>query len=159
MRLDLHGGFAEKGRTSLAVETGGDPGLLDAGGQTSAANTADYYPPISRSEIEALDANLITHGHEDHARALGWLVAQGFTGRVFMTADSRPLVDEMVREYGETEHVRLVQALHVELLPPQGEIDIGPFHVATGRSGHIGGGVWCAMDDGQLRFVYCGDVA
>ena len=37
MRLDLYGGFGEKGRTCLGVESGGYRLLLDAGVKISAA--------------------------------------------------------------------------------------------------------------------------
>ena len=47
MRLDLYGGFGEKGRTCLGVESGGVRILLDAGVKTSARGTADYYPAIA----------------------------------------------------------------------------------------------------------------
>ena len=44
MRLVLHGGFGEKGRTSLGVESNGYRLLLDAGVKTSARGSDDYYP-------------------------------------------------------------------------------------------------------------------
>ena len=48
MRLVLHGGFGEKGRTCLGVESAGYRLLLDAGVKTSARGSADYYPAIDR---------------------------------------------------------------------------------------------------------------
>jgi predicted metal-dependent RNase len=42
MRLVLHGGFGEKGRTCMAVEAGGVRLLLDAGVKTSASGRPDY---------------------------------------------------------------------------------------------------------------------
>jgi hypothetical protein len=35
---------------------------------------------------------------------------------------------------------------------------IGGITVATGRSGHIAGGVWCVVSDANARFAFCGDV-
>jgi len=47
MRLVLHGGFGEKGRTAVAVECDGYRLLLDARVKTSARGHDDYYPAIS----------------------------------------------------------------------------------------------------------------
>ena len=32
------------------------------------------------------------------------------------------------------------------------------FAFRRGRSGHMGGGVWCNLDDGRVRLDYCGDI-
>ena len=84
MRLVLYGGFAEKGRTCLGIESGGYRLLLDAGVKTSARGR-DYYPVISPAALRATDAIVLTHAHEDHLGALGWCIAEGFRGRIFMT--------------------------------------------------------------------------
>jgi predicted metal-dependent RNase len=80
MRLDLYGGFGEKGRTCVGVESGGVRVLLDAGVKTSARGTADYYPAIAPGELRDIDAIVLTHAHEDHIGALGWCLAHGFRG-------------------------------------------------------------------------------
>ena len=87
MRLMLHGGFAEKGRTCVGIEVDGYRLLLDTGVKTSATG-GDYYPAISAAALRATDAIVITHAHEDHVAALGWCIARGFRGRIFMTAES-----------------------------------------------------------------------
>jgi len=51
-----------------------------AGVKTSARGHDDYYPAISEAELQAADAIVITHGHEDHVAALGWYMARGFNG-------------------------------------------------------------------------------
>ncbi|MBN9216774.1 MAG: MBL fold metallo-hydrolase, partial [Mesorhizobium sp.] len=55
MMLDLLGGFGEKGRTSVAVSSGNDRILLDAGIKVG-ASSADYYPALggSAADIDAL---------------------------------------------------------------------------------------------------------
>ncbi|HEY7788423.1 MAG TPA: MBL fold metallo-hydrolase, partial [Casimicrobiaceae bacterium] len=88
MRLVLHGGFGEKGRTSVAVESAGYRLLIDAGVNTSARDRDGYYPAISEAALAATDAIVITHGHEDHVGALGWCLAKGFRGRIFMTTET-----------------------------------------------------------------------
>jgi predicted metal-dependent RNase len=89
MRLDLYGGFGEKGRTCLGVESAGFRLLLDAGVKTSAHGRDDYYPAIGPDELSVIDAIIVTHAHEDHLAALGWCIAGGFRGRIFMTAETQ----------------------------------------------------------------------
>ena len=159
MRVVLHGGFGEKGRTSLGIESGGYRLLLDAGVKTSARGSGDYYPRISEAELRATDAMLVTHGHEDHVAALGWCLARGFRGRVFMTPETWRDADSALAGYAEAAHWRLARAATIERLPV-GEpgLALGPLVIKTGRSGHISGGVWCRVDDGRTQFNYLGDV-
>jgi hypothetical protein len=49
-----------------------------------------------------------------------------------------------------------VRAAHIE--PLGSDFALGPLRIVTGRSGHVGGGVWCVADDGAVRLGYCGDV-
>lgn len=158
MRLVLHGGFAEKGRTCLGIESDGYRLLLDAGVKTSARGR-DYYPAISPAALRAADAMVMTHAHEDHLGALGWCLAEGFRGRIFITPESRREVDQCMRNYAEPEHIALVRHANLERLPvgPRA-LALGPLRIGTGRSGHVAGGVWCVVDDGQVTFGYCGDV-
>ncbi len=159
MRLELHGGFGEKGRTCLSVESAGYRVLLDAGVKTSASASADYYPAIGTDELRATDAIIVTHAHEDHMAALGWCMAGGFRGRVLMTAETWREADLCLAGYATPEHHALVHDAVVEPLPlGAAAITLGPFRVSTGRSGHMGGCVWCNLDDGSVRLNYCSDI-
>jgi len=159
MRLVLHGGFGEKGRTCVAVESEGYRLLLDAGVKTSARGRDDYYPAITRDALEATDAILVTHGHEDHVAALGWCLAGGFRGRILMTPQTLRETDEALAGYAEPAHRDRVRAAAIEPLPVGPDaLQLGPFRVSTGRSGHIAGGVWCVLADARVRFGFCGDV-
>lgn len=159
MRLALYGGFGEKGRTSLGVQSGDFRLLLDAGVKTSAPGGADYRPAIAPDEIAGLDALFITHAHEDHVGALGWCLAQGFAGRILMTAPTRAECEAIVAGYGSAEEARRVREARIETLPSgANDLRLGPLRVVSGRSGHVAGGVWCLVDDGRHRLVYCGDV-
>lgn len=159
MRVVLHGGFAEKGRTSIGVQGRGYRLLLDAGVNTSARGTDAYYPRITRDELAATDAIVVTHGHEDHVAALGWCIAQGFRGRIFMTAQTRRDAGVALEGYAEPAHRNLADNALIENLPLGDDaLSLGPFSIKTGRSGHVAGGVWLALRDGVKRFTYCGDV-
>ena len=159
MRLHLYGGFGEKGRTCIGVESHGYRLLLDAGVMTGASGGADYNPAIPKDALRALDAIVVTHGHEDHVAALGWCIAGGFGGRIFMTPETRREADLTLASYALPEHLALVRRAAVERLPIGVDaLRLGPLSISTGRSGHVAGGVWCRIDDGRVSFDYCGDV-
>jgi len=158
MRITLHGGFGEKGRTSIGVAAEGFRLLLDAGVKTSAVGRADYHPAIGPTELAALDAMIITHGHEDHVAALGWCLENGFRGRLFMTPQTRRDTDASLAGYATPEEHARVEASAIEPLPVGTTFALGPLRVTTGRSGHIAGGVWCMVASADVRFGYCGDV-
>jgi len=158
MRITLHGGFGEKGRTSLGVAGDGYRVLLDAGVKTSATGRPDYHPALTPAELAAYDAIVITHGHEDHVAALGWCLANGFRGRILMSAPTRRDTDESLAGYAAPDERARVRAARVEDLPVGASLALGPLTLATGRSGHIPGGVWCVVADAHVRFGYCSDV-
>jgi glyoxylase-like metal-dependent hydrolase (beta-lactamase superfamily II) len=159
MRLDLYGGFGEKGRTCLGVASGGFRILLDAGVKTSAQGTDEYYPAIDRNALCALDAIVVTHAHEDHIGALGWCIAGGFRGRIFMTRECSLETDAILASYASAGERALVRSAVVERIPVGGNgWTLGPLRVSTGRSGHMSGSVWCMLDDGRTRLDYCGDL-
>lgn len=157
MRLHLHGGFGEKGRTCLGVEADGYRLLLDAGVKTS-ARSADYYPAISADELRATDAIIITHAHEDHVAALGWCIAQGFRGRLLMTAETAREVDLFLAAYAQADHRIAARNFVRELMCIGAAVTLGPLQLRAGRSGHVAGGIWCVVSDGRRTLGYCGDV-
>ncbi|GMU72154.1 MAG: MBL fold metallo-hydrolase [Burkholderiales bacterium] len=159
MRLALHGGFGEKGRTSLGVDARGGRVLLDAGVMTSARGTPDYWPAIPPEALRALDAIVVTHAHEDHAGALGWCLANGFAGRILMSGAARAGCEDIVAAYDSPDAARKLRAARIEELPVGADAaEVGALRLSTGRSGHISGGLWCLVDDGSTRLLYCGDV-
>lgn len=160
MRLVLYGGFGEKGRTCVGVESDGYRLLLDAGVKTSARGRDDYYPAITPEALRAIDAVIVTHAHEDHVAALGWCIAQGFDGRIFMTPETLREAQTCLADYAEPAHAARVRAASIECLRVgDGVLQLGPLSISSGRSGHVAGGVWCAIANGATRVVYCGDMA
>jgi len=159
MRLDLYGGFGEKGRTCLGVESAGFRLLLDAGVKTSAHGRDDYYPAIDAHELSAIDAIVVTHAHEDHVAALGWCIAGGFRGQIFMTAETQRDADASLASYATADEHARARAAIIERLPVGGNaLSLGPFRIQTGRSGHMGGAVWCNLADERVSLDYCGDI-
>jgi uncharacterized protein len=159
MRIDLYGGFGEKGRTSVGIKGGGQSILLDAGIKVGAAGR-DYYPAIGDAAIAELDAVFISHAHEDHIGGLAWLLSRGFGGRIFMTAETSAEATSMLEQYGEREHVRAFSTAVQDagLLKAGDNISLGGLSISAGRSGHVAGGLWFAATDGLKSVVYTGDV-
>ncbi|MBA3447109.1 MAG: MBL fold metallo-hydrolase [Pseudaminobacter sp.] len=158
MQVDLHGGFGEKGRTSVAVRAGGMHVLLDAGIKVGATGLG-YYPEIAGA-IGEIDALFVSHAHEDHVGALSWLLAQGFGGRIFMTAETRAEAPATLALYADPEELRRFPMPYdkVELFEPGDTLKSGNLTITTGRSGHVVGGVWFAVEDGKSRVVYSADI-
>ena len=157
MKLRIHGGVGEKGRTCIGVEHAGTRLLLDIGVDTSARG-ATYHPAITRAELERIDAIIVTHAHEDHVAALGWCLANGFSGRILMTAESAGETDATLAAYATPEERELAGQAPVEIITHGADFAIGPIAIRTGRSGHVVGGIWCHLSAGGRRLGYCGDV-
>lgn len=159
MRLHLHGGFGEKGRTCLSVESGGFRLLVDAGVKTSARDSPAYYPAIASDELRAIEAIIVTHAHEDHMAALGWCIEGGFRGRIFMTAETWRDGGDSLKDYSSPAQCELVRQARIEALPLGADaLCLGPLRISTGRSGHMAGSVWCNIGDGATQLTYCGDM-
>lgn len=158
MKLKVHGGIGEKGRTCIGIEQGGTRLLLDVGVDTSAPNGASYYPAIAPEELQRLDAIIVTHAHEDHVGALGWCIANGFAGRVLMTAESSAETDATLAAYATPQERALASRIEPQIIAAGEEFRIGPLTVRTGRSGHVVGGVWCHLCADGRSISYCGDV-
>jgi len=158
MRLRIHGGVGEKGRTCIGVEHGSTRLLLDVGVDTSSPRGPAYYPAIAPDVLAATDAIIVTHAHEDHVGALGWCFANGFSGRILMTAEAAAETAATLAAYATPEECALARKAPVEIIEPGRHFEIGPLAVRTGRSGHVVGGVWCHLSAGGRSLGYCGDV-
>ncbi|TPK45839.1 MULTISPECIES: MBL fold metallo-hydrolase [unclassified Mesorhizobium] len=158
MKLDLAGGFGEKGRTSVAVRSGNDRILLDIGIKVGATG-AEYYPALDGS-IADIDALFVSHAHEDHVGALSWLLSRGYAGPIFMTAETRAEAPATLAGYADPGDLKRFPFPEdrIEIFEPGDLLKSGNLRVRTGRSGHVVGGVWFAVDDGKSRVVYSADV-
>ena len=133
MKLRIHGGVGEKGRTCIGVEHGGTRLLLDVGVDTSAPRGPGYYPLIAPQELKRLDAIVVTHAHEDHVAALGWCLANGFGGRILMTAETAAETDATLLAYATAEERVLAQRARIETIAPGRDFTIGSIAIRTGR--------------------------
>lgn len=158
MKVKIHGGVGEKGRTCIGVEHDGTRLLLDVGVDTSVPRGPDYYPAITPEELRGLDAIIVTHAHEDHVAALGWCFANGFSGRVLMTAESAAEVDATLAAYATPQERELAGRTVPEIMVSGQHFRIGPITVRTGRSGHVVGGVWFHLAAAGRSLSYCGDI-
>lgn len=157
LTVELAGGFGEKGRTSVVVGHGGRRVMLDAGIKVGAGGE-DYYPQVEA--VAGIEALLISHAHEDHVGALNRLLAQGFRGRILMTAETRAEAPATLAAYAEPALLGAFPfpAGRVELFAPGDVLDVAGLRIGTGRSGHVVGGVWFSVEAGEARAVYCADV-
>jgi glyoxylase-like metal-dependent hydrolase (beta-lactamase superfamily II) len=158
MKIRIHGGVGEKGRTCIGVEHGSTRLLLDVGVDTSAPGGPGYYPAISPEELAATEAIIVTHAHEDHVGALGWCLANGFSGQILMTAEAAAETDPTLQAYASAEERALAQAAEFEIIEAGKPFRLGGITIETGRSGHVVGGVWCHLTADGRRLGYCGDV-
>jgi phosphoribosyl 1,2-cyclic phosphodiesterase len=158
MRIDLLGGFGEKGRTSIAVTSRGRRILLDAGIKVGATGL-DYYPALN-GPLDDIEAVFVSHAHEDHVGALAWLLAKNYRGRILMTAETRAEAPATLAGYADPEQLRQFPFPRdrIELFEPGDTLRSGGLTIATGRSGHVVGGVWFAVEDGDRSIVYSADV-
>jgi glyoxylase-like metal-dependent hydrolase (beta-lactamase superfamily II) len=158
MKLTIHGGIGEKGRTCACVEHGGTRLLLDVGVDTAVARGPAYYPAITPAELKSIDAIIVSHAHEDHVAALGWCLAAGFAGRILMTAETAAETDAVLAAYATQDERALARQAGVEIIEAGADFAIGPIAVRTGRTGHVVGGLWCHLTAGGRRLGYCGDM-
>ena len=77
-----------------------------------------------------------------------------------MTAETPARGRSLPRELRDAaKSMRSSREAVVERLPVGADaLTLGPLRISTGRSGHMGGCVWCNLDDGRVRLDYCGDI-
>lgn len=158
MQVDLHGGFGEKGRTSVALRSASSHILLDVGIKVGASGP-EYYPVIGR-ELETIQALFLSHAHEDHVGALSWLLAEGYDGPIFMTEETRDEAPATLANYADPAQLEQFPFPRdrVELFKPGDTLTSGDLTIRTGRSGHVVGGVWFAVGNGEETIVYSADI-
>ena len=158
MQVYLQGGFGEKGRTSVCLQADGTTVMLDAGIKVGAPE--DTYHPQLAVPAKILDAVVITHAHEDHVGALCWLAGQGFSGPIYMTAETLSETPTTLTQYARPADLAAhpLAAMDIRIVRIETPFSIGSLTINTGHSGHVSGGMWIAATTKSSSVLYCGDV-
>jgi Cft2 family RNA processing exonuclease len=134
--LLLVSGVGKKGPACFLLETGGKRLVLDLG---------EGPPPGCLPDVENIgpvDALILSHGHRDHVGGLSLLPRLG----------NPPVYATEIVARG------LPEGINAEVLPVGGETEVQGITIATGRNGHVPGGVWLHFAVGG-GFLYTGDYA
>ena len=168
MKLNVWGGAGEHGRSAYLLSGDRTHILMDCGVKKEGAGE---YPLIEPELISTLDAVLLSHAHEDHSVAIPLLYKMGYQGEVWTTRETREQLDTYFRSwrsnmeraghelpYEETD-VKSIRYRYLEDEAKSGiwfEMVPG-LHVLWGRSGHLAGSVWFALELEGKRIFYSGD--
>jgi ribonuclease J len=116
MNLNLYGYGPERDRQWLIVDVGVTFGDLSTPGVDV------IVPDPAFLEGEKIRGIVLTHAHEDHIGALGWLWTR-MKAPLYATPFTAYLIREKLREAGILDQVELIEA------PLGGSINLGPFDV------------------------------
>jgi ribonuclease J len=116
MNLNLYGYGPEARREWLVVDVGVTFGDLSTPGVDV------IVPDPAFLEGETIRGIVLTHAHEDHIGALGWLWSR-MKAPLYATPFTAFLIREKLREAGILDQVKLIE------VPLGGTIDLGPFQV------------------------------
>ncbi|QDH73190.1 ribonuclease J [Brevundimonas sp. M20] len=116
MNLNLYGYGPERDRQWLIVDVGVTFGDLSTPGVDV------IVPDPAFLEGEKIRGIVLTHAHEDHIGALGWLWTR-MKAPLYATPFTAYLIREKLREAGILDQVELIE------VPLGGTIDLGPFQV------------------------------
>ena len=116
MNLNVYGYGPETNREYLIVDVGVTFGDLSTPGVDV------IVPDPAFLEGETIRGIVLTHAHEDHIGALGWLWSR-MKAPLYATPFTAFLIREKLREAGILDQVKLIE------VPLGGTIDLGPFQV------------------------------
>ncbi|MBW4081205.1 MBL fold metallo-hydrolase [Paenibacillus sp. S150] len=167
-KLTIWGGAGEHGRSSYLLSGRRFRLLLDCGVKRGGAGE---YPLIVPEQAQRLDAVLLSHAHEDHSVALPLLYAQGYSGEVWATRETRAQLDTYFRSWrssvGREGHELPYteddeQAIRYRCLEEEsGSLNwfeaISGVWMMWGRSGHLAGSVWFLIAAEGRSIFYSGD--
>jgi len=146
MKLYLTGEPCSQQRHCYYVECRRISFIVDCGYQRS--YEGDELPHLTPEQIHSARYLFLTHSHENQAGGLSYLMANGFTGHVVMTAETAqqltlPVDDPIILE-------GLCLPLTETVLP-------GGLHMIWGRSGHCLGSAWYRIREGEKSILFSGD--
>ena len=165
------GGFAEIGRSAILLSTQESKILLDCGLNLCAKEPSEIYPrlDITGIEMNELDAVVLSHAHLDHSGFLPALFKYGYSGPVYCSEPTLPLMCLLHREYIRKAGDRAIYSLQdtekmvAHTIPLNLGIvtDISPdVKLTLANSGHILGSalIHLHIGNGDHNLVYTGDI-
>lgn len=139
MNFIVGGGVHEHGRNCFFVESDINY-IVDCGIMRGAD---EPYPRLSPECIKSAKYLFLTHMHEDHIGAFGWLLKNGFCGRVIASPETL----RALPEYDKT--LALPEAFR--------QVNLGEICISYGRSGHCVGSLWFHIKTQQSSALFSGD--
>ena len=146
MKLYLTGEPCSQQRHCYYVKSSSSAFIVDCGYQRCYAG--DELPHLTSEQIRSAQYLFLTHSHENQAGGLEYLYANGFTGRVVVTAETAQQL-----------HIAIDDPIVLEGLSlPYTETELpGGLHLIWGRSGHCCGSAWFRIRDGEKSILFSGD--
>ena len=165
------GGFDEVGRSSILLSTHESKILLDCGINTSSNDSTRSFPrfDITGFDLNELDAIVLSHAHLDHTGFLPALFKFGFTGPVYCSEPTLPLMYLLQKEYLKNMgtsglySLRDIEQVVVHSIPLSFGIvtDISPdVKLMLSNAGHILGSalIHLHIGNGDHNLLYTGDL-
>ncbi|WP_260985478.1 MBL fold metallo-hydrolase [Paenibacillus xylanexedens] len=168
IKLNVWGGAGEHGRSAYLLSGSTQRLLLDCGVKKGGAGE---YPLLDQEIVPQLNAVLLSHAHEDHSVAIPLLYNLGYQGEVWTTRETREQLDTYFKAWrSNTERAGYavpyeesdVQSIRYRYLEQEAacgvwfELIPGVWAI-WGRTGHLAGSVWFAIEMEDQRIFYSGD--
>lgn len=90
IKITFAGGAKEVTGSNFLIEAMGKKMLVDCGMPQGEADHGDVYGPFSYEPRE-IDYLLVTHAHLDHIGKIGFLINQGFKGKIYSTKATKEI--------------------------------------------------------------------
>ena len=165
------GGFAEVGRSSMVLSTHESRILLDCGINTSSKDSIKSFPrlDITGFDLNELDAIVLSHAHLDHSGFVPALFKFGFSGPIYCSEPTLPLMYMLQLEYlknigsAAPYSLRDIEQMVLHTIPLSFGIvtDIAPdVKLMLSNAGHIIGSglIHLHIGNGDHNLVYTGDL-
>ncbi|MEZ0393575.1 MAG: beta-CASP ribonuclease aCPSF1 [Desulfurococcaceae archaeon] len=172
-RMTALGGFMEVGRSAILVETRESKVLMDLGINVGTPDPVKMYPHLELlgSDLDELDAIIVTHAHLDHVGLVPLLYKYGYRGPTYMTRPTRELSVIMLKDLIEvsrregryvpfSEKDIMTMILHTIPVEYEEVTDVAPdIKLTMYNAGHILGSsiVHLHIGAGLHNIVYTGD--
>ncbi|MFF2912395.1 MBL fold metallo-hydrolase [Paenibacillus sp. NPDC057934] len=166
--LTIWGGAGEHGRSSYLIRNDQAGILLDCGVKKEAGSE---YPLLEAERIPELIAVFLSHAHEDHSAALPLLYKYGYKGKVWTTRETALQLPDYFtawRNYVTAGPTPLpfeqADCEAIEFAYLEEHTDPLTWHclapsvrVMWGRSGHMIGSIWVALEWDDKTIFFSGD--